>query len=52
MINDYSRGEGLKNLLSGIQKNKFLRISINIIIARKINIVTFYLIEEYQIPRI
>lgn len=33
-------------------KNKFLRIILDILIARKINIVTFYLIEEYQIPRI
>ena len=34
------------------KKKKFLRIVADIQNMRKINIVTFYLIEEHQIPRI
>lgn len=34
------------------KKNKFLRIIIDIREIRKVNIVTFYFIEEWQIPKI
>tara|TARA_Y100000310_G_scaffold343227_2_gene449891 strand:+ start:1277 stop:1612 length:336 start_codon:yes stop_codon:yes gene_type:complete len=34
------------------KKKKFIRIIADMRNMRKINIVTFYLIEEYQIPRI